>query len=70
MTSKIMLTSLVFLSLCRKLRLYDLQPTNLSVQLIDHSIKHLAGFLEDVSIQVVKFIIPCDFIVIGMDESS
>ena len=62
--------SVMPLFLHRKFQLYDLQPTSLTIQLTDCSIKQPMGILEDVHIQVDKFIIPCDFIVLNMDENS
>ena len=56
-------------SLYRKLSLQDLQPTDLVTQLADRSIKRPVGILDDVPIQVDKFIIPCDFIVLDKDEN-
>lgn len=62
-----MITSL---SLCRKIQLQDLQPSNMTIQMVDHSIKHPVDLLENVPILVDKFVIPCNFIVMDMDESS
>jgi len=56
--------------LYKKLQLQDLQPTDLVLDLADRSIKRPMGILEDVPIQVDKFIIPCDFIVLDMDDTS
>jgi len=58
----------MLLSLCKKLQLRDLTPTNMTIQLADCSIRQLIGILEDVLIQVGKFLIPCDFINLDMDE--
>ena len=60
--------SLMPLSLCQKLQLRDLKPTSMTIQLADCSIRQPVGILEDVPIQVGKFLIPCDFIVLDMDE--
>lgn len=62
--------SLMPLSLCKKLELLHLKPTATVIQLADRTLRRPAGVLEDVPIQVGKFIIPCDFIVIDMDEGS
>ena len=40
----------------------------MTIQLADYSIRQPVGILEDVPIQVGKFLIPCDFIVLDMDE--
>jgi len=58
------------LSLRRKLQSQDLHPTNLTIQLTYRLIKYYVSILEDVPVQVGKFVIPCDFIVMDMDESS
>jgi len=56
-------------SFYRKLQLQDFQPTDLVIQLADRSIKRPMGILEDVPVQVGKFIIPSDFIVLDIDEN-
>jgi len=61
--------SLMPLSLCTKLQLLDLLPTIMIIQLADRSVKRSVGILEDVPVQVGKFVIPCDFIVMDMDEN-
>jgi len=61
--------SLMPLSLCKKLQLLDLLPTTMIIQLADRSVKRPVGILEDIPIQVGKFVIPYDFIVMNMDEN-
>ena len=61
--------SMMSLSLQGKFQLQDLQPTSLTVQLAYHSIKRHVGILEDVPVQVVKFVIPYGLIVMDMDEN-
>ena len=60
--------SLMPLSLYKKLQLRDLTPTSLTIQLADCSNRQPIGILDDVPIQMGKFLIPCDFIVLAMDE--
>jgi len=62
--------SLMPLSLYKKLGLLDLTPATMILQLANHSIRRPTGILEDVPIQMGKFVIPCDFIILDMDESS
>jgi len=62
--------SLMPLSLYKKLKLPDLTPTTMIIQLADRSIRRPTGILEDILVYVGKIVIPCDFIVIDMDESS
>ena len=62
--------SVMPLSISKKLKLLDPHPTTMVIKLADGSIRHPVGILEDVPIQVGNFIIPCDFIVVDMVESS
>jgi hypothetical protein len=52
------------------LGLGELQPTSITLQLVDGSIKRPQGILEDVLVKVGKFILPADFIVLDMEEAS
>ncbi|XP_057998849.1 uncharacterized protein LOC131177759 [Hevea brasiliensis] len=60
--------SLMPLSICEKLKIGDLKPTTISLQLADRSIKYPVGILENVPLKVGKFFIPVDFIVLEMEE--
>ena len=62
--------SLMPLSLCKKLQLPNLKSTTTLVQLADCSIRQPVGILEDLPVQVGKFVIPCDFFIMDMDENS
>ena len=55
------------LSLCKKIKLLDLKPTTMLIQLADCSTRQPAGILEDVLVQVGRCIILCDFIIMDMD---
>jgi len=48
----------------------ELQPTSITLQLTDKSIKRPRGILEDVLVKVDQSILPHDFIVLDMEESS
>ena len=61
--------SIMPLSLCKKLRLWDPTPTSITIQLADCSIRRPVGILEDVPVQVGNFLVPCDFIVLDMDDA-
>ena len=52
------------------LGLRELQPTSITLQLVDRSIKRPKGILEDVLVKVGKFILRADFIVLDMEEGS
>ena len=60
--------SLMPYSICKKLQVGELNPTTVSLQLADRSVKYPQRILEDVPLQAGKFFIPCDFIIIDMEE--
>ncbi|XP_062075775.1 uncharacterized protein LOC133779893 [Humulus lupulus] len=62
--------NLMPLSVFRKLGLGEAKPTTITLQLADRSIKHLRGVIEDVLVNVDKFIFPTDFIVLDMEEDT
>ncbi|XP_021765841.1 DNA damage-inducible protein 1-like [Chenopodium quinoa] len=62
--------SLMPLSICKKLEMGELKPTRISLQLADRSVKFPLGVLEDVPLRVGKFFIPCDFVVMEMEEDA
>ena len=51
-------------SLYVELGLEELEPTNITLQLVDHSVKIPRGIVKDVLVQVDKFYFPVDFIVL------
>ncbi|XP_056688773.1 uncharacterized protein [Spinacia oleracea] len=62
--------SLMPLSTCKKLNMGELKPTRISLQLADRTVKFPLGILEDVPLRVGKFFIPCDFVVMEMEEDA
>ncbi|XP_048491553.1 uncharacterized protein LOC125492860 [Beta vulgaris subsp. vulgaris] len=62
--------SLMPLSICKKLQMGDPKPTRISLQLADRTVKYPLGILEDVPLRVGKFFIPCDFVVMEMEEDA
>ena len=60
--------NLMLYTVYEKLGLGELQPTSVTLQLADKSIKRPRGILEDVLVKVGKFILPADFIVLDMEE--
>jgi len=62
--------SIMPLSICKELQLPDLCPTTLVIQPADGSIRHPAGVLEDIPVQLGNSVVPCNFVVLDMDESS
>jgi hypothetical protein len=51
------------------LGLGELQPTSITLQLTDKSIKRPRGIIKDVLVKVGKFILLADFIVLDMEEA-
>ncbi|XP_074314023.1 uncharacterized protein LOC141649228 [Silene latifolia] len=58
------------LKVAKKVGIYDLIPTSMTLQLVDRSIKRPLGMLEDVPVKVGKYLIPTDFIVLDIPEES
>ncbi|XP_050890444.1 uncharacterized protein LOC127095855 [Lathyrus oleraceus] len=62
--------SLMPLSICEKLKLGELRPTRMSLQLDDRSIKFPVGMLENIPIGIGQFYIPTNFIIMDIKEDS
>ncbi|XP_021828635.1 uncharacterized protein LOC110769043 [Prunus avium] len=54
---------------CEALKLGDLKPTSVSIQLVDRSVRYPRGILEDVLVKVNDLILPADFLVLEMEEA-
>jgi len=57
-------------SICKWLQVGELKPTTISIQLADRFVKYPIGMLEEVPLQVGKIFIPCDFVIIKMEEDA
>ncbi|XP_070036801.1 uncharacterized protein [Nicotiana tomentosiformis] len=62
--------NLMPLSLFKQLDLGAPRPTTLMLQLADRSIAYLEGVIEDVLLQIGKFIFPADFIVLDYEAGD
>ncbi|MDD0148446.1 retropepsin-like aspartic protease, partial [Shigella flexneri] len=62
--------NLMPLSIFQQLGLGEAQPTTITLQLADRSIKHPRGIIEDVLIRVDKFYFPADFVILDMAEDQ
>ncbi|XP_022875578.1 uncharacterized protein LOC111394019 [Olea europaea var. sylvestris] len=62
--------NLMPLSIYRSIGLGEANPTTISLQLVDRSIKRPNGIIEDVLVKVDKFIFSADFIILDIDEDS
>ncbi|XP_022156967.1 uncharacterized protein LOC111023795 [Momordica charantia] len=59
--------NLMPLSVYKRLGMGEVRPKTVTLQFSDRSIAHLEGKIEDVLVQVDKFIFPSDFIVLDFD---
>ncbi|XP_019264195.1 PREDICTED: uncharacterized protein LOC109241834 [Nicotiana attenuata] len=58
------------LSLFKQLGLGAPRPTTMMLQLVDRSIAHPEGVIEDVLLQIGKFIFPADFIILDYEADE
>ena len=58
------------LPVAKRLSLGELTPTAMTLQMVDRTLAHPKGILEDVLINVGKFIFPVDFVVIDIEEDK
>ncbi|XP_050890258.1 uncharacterized protein LOC127095637 [Lathyrus oleraceus] len=62
--------SLIPLAVSRRLTLGELQPTKMSLQLADRSVKYPVGILEDIPLRIRQLYIPTDFVVMDIKEDA
>ncbi|XP_021757119.1 uncharacterized protein LOC110722162 [Chenopodium quinoa] len=62
--------SLMPYSIAKSLKVGDLKPTRMSLQLDDRTVRLPLGILEDVPVQVGRVFVPCDFVVMEMEEDT
>ncbi|XP_038896577.1 uncharacterized protein LOC120084831 [Benincasa hispida] len=62
--------NLMPLSIFKKFNIGNARPTTITLQLADRSIMHLEGKIEDVLVQVDKFIFPADFIILDYEADK
>ena len=62
--------NLMPLSVAKRLSLGELTPTAMTLQMVDRTLAHLEGILEDVLIKVRKFVFLVDFVVINIEEDK
>ncbi|KAJ9139768.1 hypothetical protein P3X46_030472 [Hevea brasiliensis] len=62
--------SLMPLSIYEKMKIGEMKPTTISLQLADRSIKFPIGVVENVPLKVGKIFIPVDFVVLEMEEDK
>jgi len=54
----------------KRFNLGELRPTNISLQLANHSINYPFGVLQDAPFKVCDFYVPIDFVILDMDEDA
>ncbi|XP_038884893.1 uncharacterized protein LOC120075511 [Benincasa hispida] len=59
--------NLMPLSIFKKLGIGEAQPTSITLQLADRTIKYPKGKIEDVLVKVDNFIFPADFIILDYE---
>jgi gag-polyprotein putative aspartyl protease len=62
--------SLMPMSIFEKIGVGELKPTQISLQLADQSVKLPIGVVEDMSIQIGKYFVPIDFVIVDMEEDA
>ncbi|XP_062074984.1 uncharacterized protein LOC133778991 [Humulus lupulus] len=62
--------NLMPLSIYQKLKLGEARPTTIILQMVDRSVKHPRGIIEDVLVKVDKFIFHADFIILDIEEDT
>ncbi|XP_038716647.1 uncharacterized protein LOC120010029 [Tripterygium wilfordii] len=60
--------NLMSLSIFQQLSVGEMQPTSISLQLANRSVKFPLGIIEDVLVKVDCFVLPTDFIILDMEE--
>jgi len=60
--------NLIPLSMLKKIVEVQVRPTQMTLQLADHSIKHPYGIVEDLLVKVDKFLFPVNFVVMDIEE--
>ncbi|XP_057522635.1 uncharacterized protein LOC130802644 [Amaranthus tricolor] len=59
--------SIMLLFLCKRINA-EIKPTRMSLQLADRSVRFSVGVVEDLAVQIEKFYIPCDFVIMDIVE--
>ena len=62
--------NLMPLSVVQRLSLGELTPTAITLKMADRSMAQLEGVLEDVLVEVGKFVFPIDFVIMKMEEDT
>ncbi|XP_057545873.1 uncharacterized protein LOC130824871 [Amaranthus tricolor] len=61
--------SVMPLTLCKKIN-GEMKATRMSIQFADRSVRYPVGILEDFPVQVGNYFVPCDFVIMDMEEDA
>ncbi|KHN44549.1 hypothetical protein glysoja_042698, partial [Glycine soja] len=62
--------NLMPLSMCKRIGNLKIDPTKMTLQPVDHSIKRPYGVVEDVLVKLHHFTFPVDFVIIDIEEDT
>jgi len=62
--------NLVPLTMLRQISDLEVKPTKMQLQLVNKTVKHPYGVVEDVLMKVDMFIFPVDFVILDMKEDE
>ncbi|XP_010666080.2 uncharacterized protein LOC104883291 [Beta vulgaris subsp. vulgaris] len=62
--------SVMPLSVSSKLNMRSLKVSNITLEMVNHSVKYLLSILEDMPARVGKLFTPVDFVVLDMEEDT
>ncbi|XP_075475578.1 uncharacterized protein LOC142506338 [Primulina tabacum] len=62
--------NLILFSIYRTMKLGEVKPSTITLQLTDISLTYPRGIVEDVLVKVDKFIFPADFVILDMEEDQ
>ena len=57
-------------SILKKLGITNLEPSNITLHLVDHSVIYPRGVIEDVLVKVDKFIFLVDFVILDIKTNE
>jgi len=57
-------------SLVKKLGIRKVKPRQMSLELVDQSVVHPKGVIENLLVKVDKFIFPADFVILNTEEEE
>ena len=59
--------SIMSLSLCKRINA-EIKPTRMSLKLADKSVRFPVGVVKDLPVQIGKFYVACDFVIMDILE--